>query len=784
MLTQDDFGLANMSGEKTPLRRSSWKAEAIRRGDLKISGPFPITEETPLSEEEEKEFAEKHNSREEPPLQEQALEKEMQPLESRPAPQSTNDEEETPHSPVHGEAWEPPREQHEEVQAEGEPVAVRETTELQTRSSPEPVSHTAPSPFPSLQDSSAKTTPTKKKRQSGLRNVFRKMFGRKAKSQEREQIREESPVRRHGYHRSEPISMVQSTEPTRKENSPPRQRISELPVRELEPLNPLGQHLPFPMNVNAPQETSPQHDYLTFDTPPNFPTNRRATLPSLLLPSSSASWTGAGRLTALDERHDAESIESPQIGIALSSPPGAPTSVHSKRRSRSAGALRDLAKAMAVAGAGGAARPSVERRRSEEIRFWRNSYQSTSVYSVQTPRPRTAQTVETVLSRETTETSTRVDEEDEEVISEGNVARVPTVEQQDSGVVQSVSVVPVDQFDFGNLKNEFEEPEMPEVHQAAPDVPGRSVRRFSIEDRVKHLEDHVQDMETIVRRLSGRNNRQTIILENAPKGRRSRNRSSSATSDRQGSHHSSKSSNRTLSVKQEMDEPPSPILAPLSAVAELPPSTTVPKPVLSQDPSPAAHLPSTSLSSIFSQTSTLQDQVHALHSSLQNERSARKALELQVRSLQRDLAHLHNLVHKLLSTSPSYPTPSPDTLITSHEASTPRAVPSSQSHHTHFDSSSEIEDEEEERTPGKMRLRETVLSRFSGDSEGLGLGRVADVEVEGEGEGDGWNKTGSREDVVSPEAWTTPKEDMEERGFFGNQSLVDVHQVKRQENMF
>ena len=64
---------------------------------------------------------------------------------------------------------------------------------------------------------------------------------------------------------------------------------------------------------------------------------------------------------------------------------------------------------------------------------------------------------------------------------------------------------------------------------------------------------------------------------------------------------------------------------------------------------------------------------------LKYERSARKALEQQVQGLQHDIADLHALVNKLIAsataTSPSYPTPSPDTLIVTTEERmvTPRA---------------------------------------------------------------------------------------------------------------
>jgi hypothetical protein len=41
MLTREGFVATDMSAP-TVLQRSSWKAEAIRKGNLKISGPIPI----------------------------------------------------------------------------------------------------------------------------------------------------------------------------------------------------------------------------------------------------------------------------------------------------------------------------------------------------------------------------------------------------------------------------------------------------------------------------------------------------------------------------------------------------------------------------------------------------------------------------------------------------------------------------------------------------------------------------------------------------------------------
>lgn len=469
------------------------------------------------------------------------------------------------------------------------------------------------------------------------------------------------------------------------------------------------------MNVNAPQETSPPHEYLTFEAPSPEPGRRRATLPSIFANAETHSLDGRGkRLEPWDERRDDESIPSPQIGIALSSPP-APHSAHSiqsKRRSRSAGALRELARG----------RPSVERRRSAEIRYWRSSYASGSVYSTNTPRPRTAQTVETARTADTHDTRPT------ESATEVDVTSVPTVAQHDQDISQIQ--LPVDAFNFGNLKSGFSDDEDSE-EPVAISPPARSEKRLSIEDRVKHLEENMRTLETSVRRLSGRTNRQTIILENAPKGRRSRNRSSSATSERQGSHHSSRSSNHTLQLRQQeasdTEAPPSPTLLPLSAVQEHDfPSSSNRDTVIAIEPRP----------STAQQRSEIASQLTALHESLKHERHARKALEAQVFSLQRELADLHALVNKIMcTTSPSYPTPSPDAIVSaSHEErmATPRA--STQVH----------------------RSVEVAAGNRWGEAGSE------------KGSGGGISVTSSREDVTSPEAWATPKEESGfGSGFFG-----------------
>ena len=121
-------------------------------------------------------------------------------------------------------------------------------------------------------------------------------------------------------------------------------------------MHPLGQHLPYPMNVNAPP-ASPPKEYLTFDMDRPDLGRRRATLPTV--PSAITHRRSLDepreKLSAWDERVEEDEM-SPGIGIAVSSPTQTVASRHDRRRSRSADALHSLAKE----------RASTERGRSAE----------------------------------------------------------------------------------------------------------------------------------------------------------------------------------------------------------------------------------------------------------------------------------------------------------------------------------------------------------------------------------------------------------------------------------
>lgn len=506
-------------------------------------------------------------------------------------------------------------------------------------------------------------------------------------------------------------------------------RISDLPVKELKPLHPLGQHLPYPMNVNAPPVSPPQ-EYLTFDVARAELGRRRATLPTVPTAAANRHSLDESRpkMPAWEEKGEEGGEVSPtRIGIAVSSP-GQGTSRQHKRRSRSADALHSLAKELAAS----------ERRRSDEIKYWRESYMSGSVYS----RPETAKTVETFRSVQTQEPTIREPEggdafnEMSATFVQADDPHSPTSvterqrkeeegEEDADGQASSVS-----DFNFGDFKHAvFGPPEEPapapepereptsqlrQVSSAPPPLPPQSDKRLSLEDRVSHLESRYTVLETLTRRISATTNRQTIILENPPRTMRSRDRSASAASA------SRRHSRSAPSIHQEPHRP-STNEAVEAAAAPASPTFTSP-----------AHIASSS----EERASALQD----VYAALQVERTARLALEEKVQTLQYDISNLHTLVNKLIASgsaaSPSYPTPSPGMLIMSSEGSDQRmncATPRASSH--------------DQRSSLYSQAAQGAQHDWRNDAES-----VYSTDLP------------SQDGVTSPDEWATPKEE----GFTGS----------------
>jgi hypothetical protein len=298
--------------------------------------------------------------------------------------------------------------------------------------------------------------------------------------------------------------------------------------------------------------------------------------------------------------------------------------MNAKRRSRSADALRDLVKE----------RASIDRRRSAEIRYWRQSHASVSIYS----RPQTARTVESIRSVQIKGPAI-VEAEDGIVEMSATMAHVdePTPSPNEHDEAQEIEP-PVSAFNFGLRSGFSDDDTVPSEPPAPVSPPERNRNRLSIEDRVAHLEGTFQNIESSLRRISSRTNRQTVILSDAPRNLRSRTRSSPTSATNFDNLPTYQSSNDTLKSN--------------------PASPTLVRP---------------------GDEGSKDNVIEKLYEALKYERSARKALEQQVQGLQHDIADLHALVNKLIAsataTSPSYPTPSPDTFIISTEERvlTPRA---------------------------------------------------------------------------------------------------------------
>jgi len=706
MLTQEGFVVADTSLPMS-LPRSSWKAEAIRRGELKISGPLPITEETPLTAEEQGDFENKAGFDVSLQTQEASGEQLRQPetpLRPQPRPPSLAVQASALRSnPVEGPLPQPdnlfsppPSKYPSTVQQEAEHV--------QRESIVRSVSLITPSPFEPTSDGTLMAA-QKKRRRSGLRGVFRKMFGRKAR--DGHAVGEDDAVHRgHSYHHSDP-GVLQRPPSPREQNTPSQAQIAGLPVDDLQFSQPLGQHLPFPINVNAPQP-SPPHEHLIFDTQtPGFD-HRRATLPTA--PSISIQRHSfdefRGRISTWEESSEEGTLLEPAIGVALSSPTQVTPPRH-KRRSRSADALSDLVKDHA----------SFDGGRSAEIKRWKESYMAENVH-----RPETAKSVETMRSAQVQEPRPEANNETSAILAQ-NYAKERLEAAEPKLDPESQVQAPASAFNFGILGTEQmrEEPLSDEKAEVS-NLPFANQNCAHIEDRIQHLESAYESLEGSLRRISTRNNRQTIILENVPKTQRVRDRSASNRS-MSGSRSHSRSH---TSIHQE----------PIHQASNDTLNPNKPSPVSAQ-----------SVSAVHVGDRISKDVPQAVSEALNHERTARKALEDQVLKLQHDLSDLHMLVSKLVvsttTTSPGYPTPSPDALVKSGTEDcllTPRA-----------------EQKFHYRDSG---IRESMISKFS-QSETGSESDYDEQSVQGYG------------GVATPDVWATPKEDVfSGSGFFTGDGRV------------
>ncbi|KAF2759121.1 hypothetical protein EJ05DRAFT_333479 [Pseudovirgaria hyperparasitica] len=467
------------------------------------------------------------------------------------------------------------------------------------------------------------------------------------------------------------------------------------PVQEVLILTPQRSHLPFPMNVNAPDETTPLSEAAEFDEKTPELKKRRATLPSVVTNSAEVSalaavWSQSGTKVTAAEEQALKSPSHSQIGIALSSPNQA-LRVH--RKSQSAGALRDLARRHnePLLAPNNKTSRAPMRRRSAEIRYWRESVgaRSFSVYSDLAPREDIDDSV--------------VDDDKEIEVYEGAAAADNPVEQKARAMGPSHILA----FNFGDLAEAT--PTAAPAHSSENVVDSRSQR--SVSARSEPTQQYA----------APRSKPQTVIIADAPKEKRSSRQRSSSTVRENFSRPSSvreASSAAAAHAQAQKSFPPTaastplPSRTPRTAAAQHDEKTAGHVPTTVRPSEPSAHDPD------FPSPAT---QFHAIYTILRHERSARKVLEKQILALNREVSDLRALTLKMSRNNGggagTYPTPSPDLANHSADASSFRREAEDEFRH---------EDEGLGQSLGydhlaawqdgfapNDRRRETAISRFS-----------------------------------------------------------------------
>ncbi|KAF2140677.1 uncharacterized protein K452DRAFT_309793 [Aplosporella prunicola CBS 121167] len=692
------------------VQRSPWKAEAIRRGRLRISGPLPVAD-----------------SADRPASKRHATPTEDTGFATSRTPELPEIDEE-----------------------DAKPIRhKRSSTALAESNRPDYHNHKPVG-------TSLASRPSKRQKRGSLRATLKKIFSKKSSRDDTSSI---LPTP-HEHHHSEPV-VVDRSSPQRpltppKSETPKSSHSNELsfPVQTIRPRDPLGSHLPFPMNVNAPpQDDGADHEYIMFNRPA-LAHRRRATLPSLIfsandVASMSAIWSETGtRVTATD---DQSLVHENEIGVAVTSMHQQPRR-KSNRRSRSAGALEELRRAQERASS---------LRASVEGTFWRQSGDTQEDPDPHDPHdPFLHHSVtEQLLNGEeegAAETMARSRDHSNETVTARR--RHPSPREGES-----------QGFVFGPFTGGADSP-------AALEAAGEPVEPplITLDERMERLESNMRYFDQSLRRLlNGNNIRQSVILEKAPKGRRD------PSPDRTGSAHSSVRSQpslrrpsapfteaTTVQASEPVSASSSPAYPPTSYPAfksrgktdKTPPftfpypyneppcplrqssrKTSMPNLVNSPSMTTMSSAPTmvataTATTGIYAGPGTPMtlgntDRLTTLYTLLYQERSARKDLEAQVQTLQAEMDDLRIFVgnNTRVRGATAYPTPSPDQLLRC-EYDAPNDVRKS-----HFSVESGEEEEEKE-----------------GEDEDEERGRVRSA--------DKGPSPLQDEDSSGPDAWQTPYE--------------------------
>nr|OQO24756.1 hypothetical protein B0A51_07781 [Rachicladosporium sp. CCFEE 5018]OQO25099.1 hypothetical protein B0A51_07421 [Rachicladosporium sp. CCFEE 5018] len=189
-------------------------------------------------------------------------------------------------------------------------------------------------------------------RKGSLRNAMRKIFGRRSRESPAPPVLERTPPR-HQHNRSEPPNFSPHLEQLNEERSSSPQRALSTPLRV--DVGPSFPRLRSPYALEFPKSATlkPYQLGTPFDAPGSA-LRRRKTLPSILLGDGTEA--GPSSAPPVPARPSESRDETPDVepGLAIRNP---------NRRSRSASDLRAQAPATVP-----------DRKRSDEIRFWRESF--------------------------------------------------------------------------------------------------------------------------------------------------------------------------------------------------------------------------------------------------------------------------------------------------------------------------------------------------------------------------------------------------------------------------
>ncbi|EER45644.1 conserved hypothetical protein [Histoplasma capsulatum H143] len=238
---------------------------------------------------------------------------------------------------------------------------------------------TSHGPQDSISSTLTKDSIMRRRRGSTLRSVMRKIFGRKRRSDpesfRREALNQWTPTLRTTEHPAKPAS------------GSLRSRSNRAPSLPTHPSS--LAHTPTRSSLRNSRES--QHHQRSGSRSPRFDCyrqpRRRATLPSIVLSTHEAREL-ASQIARQNSRPN--SIHSPTRRIKEPNIFDQKTSRQQKRRSRSASELRDTARAHRMS-------PIQWRRRSDEIKFWRESFLKVETSPSISARPETQSTIASVL---------------------------------------------------------------------------------------------------------------------------------------------------------------------------------------------------------------------------------------------------------------------------------------------------------------------------------------------------------------------------------------------------